>query len=103
VSARASACAEGMTSHLVLRTIAGLGLGGSIPIAMALMTEYARARERATRVGIMFVGYTVGSALGGVIAAQLIPAYGWPSVFILGGVLPIAPGLISVFVLPESA
>src|SRR5947207_10169997 len=99
----ASAWAEGLTSLLVLRTIAGLGLGGSIPNAIALMTEYAPARERATRVGIMFVGYTVGSALGGVIAAQLIPAYGWPSVFILGGVLPIALGLISVFVLPESA
>jgi len=98
----ASAWADGLTSLLVLRTIAGIGLGGSIPNAIALVAEYAPARERATRVGIMFIGYTIGSALGGVIAAQLIPAWGWESVFVVGGILPIAIGLVSIFVLPES-
>jgi AAHS family 4-hydroxybenzoate transporter-like MFS transporter len=98
----ASAFAEGVTSLLVLRTIAGLGLGGSIPNAIALMTEYAPVRVRATRVGIMFIGYTIGSALGGVIAAWLIPAYGWPSVFVVGGVLPMMLALGSVVALPES-
>jgi AAHS family 4-hydroxybenzoate transporter-like MFS transporter len=98
----ASAFAEGMTSLLVLRTIAGLGLGGSIPNAIALMTEYAPVKVRATRVGIMFIGYTIGSALGGFIAGQLIPDYGWPSVFVVGGVLPILLALGSAFALPES-
>ena len=98
----ASAFAEGLSSLLVLRAIAGIGLGGSIPNAIALMTEYAPARIRATRVGIMFIGYTVGSALGGIIAAQLIPAYGWPSVFVVGGVLPMVLAGASVFALPES-
>jgi MFS transporter, AAHS family, 4-hydroxybenzoate transporter len=98
----ASAWADGLTSLLVLRTIAGIGLGGSIPNAIALVAEYAPARDRATRIGVMFIGYTIGSALGGVIAAQLIPAWGWPSVFVVGGVLPIAIGLVSIFVLPES-
>jgi AAHS family 4-hydroxybenzoate transporter-like MFS transporter len=50
----------------------------------------------------MFIGYTVGSAVGGIIAAQLIPTWGWPSVFVVGGVLPIAIALVSLFVLPES-
>jgi len=98
----ASAYAPSLTWLLALRTVAGLGLGGSIPNAIALMTEYAPSRERATRVGIMFIGYTIGSALGGVIAAQLIPAYGWPSVFVVGGVLPIGIAIVSIFVLPES-
>src|ERR1700744_3113620 len=73
----ASAWADGLTSLLVLRTIAGVGLGGSIPNAIALVTEYSPLRERATRVGIMFIGYTVGSAVGGIIAAHLIPNWGW--------------------------
>src|SRR3984957_15702454 len=90
----ASAWADGLTSLLVLRTIAGIGLGGSIPNAIALVAEYAPARDRATRVGVMFIGYTIGSALGGVIAARLIPTWGWPSVFVVGGVLPIAIGLL---------
>src|SRR5271170_6645383 len=98
----ASAWAEGLTSLLVLRTIAGIGLGGSIPNAIALMTEYAPVKVRATRVGIMFIGYTIGSALGGFIAGQLIPDYGWPSVFVVGGILPIMLALGAAFALPES-
>jgi len=98
----ASAYAGSLGELLVLRAIAGLGLGGSIPNAIALMTEYAPARVRATRVGMMFIGYTVGSALGGVIAARLMPDYGWPSVFVVGGILPLVVGLLSIFVLPES-
>jgi len=66
------------------------------------MTEYAPAKVRATRVGIMFIGYTVCSARGGLIAARLIPAYGWSSVFVVGGILRIGIGLLSLFVLPES-
>src|SRR3974377_2332482 len=46
-----SAFATGVCSLLVLRMLAGLGLGGSIPNAIALMTEYAPVRARATRVG----------------------------------------------------
>jgi MFS transporter, AAHS family, 4-hydroxybenzoate transporter len=98
----ASAFAEDLTSLLVLRAVAGLGLGGSIPNAIALITEYAPIRVRATRVGIMFVGYTIGSAIGGVIAARLIPAYGWPSVFVVGGVLPVVLAAAMLFALPES-
>jgi AAHS family 4-hydroxybenzoate transporter-like MFS transporter len=98
----ACAFAEGLNELLVFRVIAGVGLGGLIPNAIALMAEYAPARVRATRVGIMFVGYTAGSALGGFIAAQLIPAYGWPSVFIVGGAVPIILATASIFTLPES-
>ncbi|MBV9523644.1 MAG: MFS transporter, partial [Alphaproteobacteria bacterium] len=99
----ASAAAANLNALLLIRAAAGLGLGGAIPNAIALMTEYSQTRLRATRVGIMFIGYTVGSALGGVIAAQLIPAYGWPSVFILGGVLPLLLAAGAGIALPESA
>jgi MFS transporter, AAHS family, 4-hydroxybenzoate transporter len=98
----ACAVADGLNTLLVFRAIAGVGLGGLIPNAIALMTEYAPARVRATRVGMMFVGYTAGSALGGIIANQLIPAYGWPSVFVVGGAVPIILAAASIFVLPES-
>jgi AAHS family 4-hydroxybenzoate transporter-like MFS transporter len=98
----ACAFASGLNALLAFRVIAGVGLGGLIPNAIALMTEYAPERVRATRVGMMFVGYTAGSALGGFIAAQLIPAYGWPSVFIVGGAVPILLAAAAMFVLPES-
>jgi AAHS family 4-hydroxybenzoate transporter-like MFS transporter len=51
---------------------------------------------------VMFNGFTLGSAAGGVIAAELIPTLGWQSVFIAGGVLPLVLTPIIWFLLPES-
>jgi AAHS family 4-hydroxybenzoate transporter-like MFS transporter len=53
-------------------------------------------------VMIMFCGFSVGAALGGMLAAGLIPYYGWRSVFIVGGVAPLIMVPILVFKLPES-
>ena len=50
----------------------------------------------------MFCGFPLGSTLGGVISAPLIGAFGWPSVFVLGGVLPLLTLVVLAFWLPES-
>lgn len=98
----ATARATSIEDLLILRFIAGLGLGCSIPAAIALGAEYAPARSRSMRISLMFVGYTMGAALGGVLAAWLMVAFGWQSVFYLGGFASLALSLILVFVLPES-
>jgi MFS transporter, AAHS family, 4-hydroxybenzoate transporter len=90
------------TALLVLRFIAGLGLGGSIPTAIALNAEYAPASRRATRIALMFLGYTVGAAGGGVLVAALLPHYGWPAAFLIGGLAPLALSAILLRTLPES-
>jgi AAHS family 4-hydroxybenzoate transporter-like MFS transporter len=51
----------------------------------------------------MFCGFNFGMAAGGFISANLIPAYGWHSLLLLGGVLPIALALVLWIWLPESA
>jgi MFS transporter, AAHS family, 4-hydroxybenzoate transporter len=89
-------------SLLVWRLITGLGLGGAMPNAIALTSEYSPHRHRATMIMVMFVGFSLGSALGGALAAWLIPAYGWTAVFWLGGVLPLALVPVLVVALPES-
>jgi MFS transporter, AAHS family, 4-hydroxybenzoate transporter len=94
--------AASITGLLAFRFIAGLGLGASIPTTIALAVEYAPSRSRATTVGILFIGYNIGAAAAGFIAARLIPALGWPSVFYVGGIAPIVLGMILLFVLPES-
>ena len=91
-----------ITELLVLRFIAGLGLGASIPTTLALAVEYSPSRTRATTVGILFIGYNIGAALSGFLAAKLIPALGWPIVFYIGGITPLILGLILMFMLPES-
>src|SRR6267142_1815472 len=63
-------------------------LGDAMPNSIALTTEYTPKRIRATAVMIMFCGFSLGAALGGVAAASLISYLGWKSVFVLGGVMP---------------
>jgi MFS transporter, AAHS family, 4-hydroxybenzoate transporter len=97
-----SAFAVGLTDLLCWRVLAGIGLGCAVPNAVVLLTEYWPARARATSVTLIYVGYTGGSAIGGIIAAYLIPAFGWQSVFILGGVAPLINVAILAAALPES-
>lgn len=89
--------------HMILfRFIAGFAMGGIMPMVATLAKEYSPERRSALLVTIVFAGFTVGAAGGGFLAAWLIPHFGWPSVFIFGGVIPL---LLSAFMcgkLPES-
>ena len=98
----ATAWAGDLNQLLALRFLTGLGLGGCMPNAIALTSEYAPNRSRSLLVMLMFCGFTVGSMVGGVIAAQLIPTQGWPSVFVVGGVLPLLLAPMILFAVPES-
>ena len=90
------------SSLIVIRFLTGLGLGGAMPNAIALTSEFNPRRRRATMVMIMFCGFSVGAALGGLLAAALIPQFGWRSVFVVGGVAPLLLAPILAVKLPES-
>lgn len=97
-----AASAPNIAALIALRFVTGLGLGGAMPNAIALTSEYCPERKKSFLTTVMFCGFTLGSGLGGVAAAQLLPSYGWRSVLILGGVLPLALVPIMLAVLPES-
>jgi AAHS family 4-hydroxybenzoate transporter-like MFS transporter len=88
---------------MVLRFLTGIGIGGMLPNTIALNAEFAPKRYRATMIIIMFTGITFGGAVPGPIAAWLVPTYGWQVLFLLGGAIPIAVGLVAAVWLPESA
>jgi AAHS family 4-hydroxybenzoate transporter-like MFS transporter len=93
----------GSLSGLLLdRFLTGLGLGGAMPNIIAITSEYAPRRQRATLVTLMFCGFPLGAVLGGGVSAQLIAAYGWHGVFYVGGTLPLALLPLLWFGLPES-
>jgi len=98
----ASAYTDSLVSLTVFRFLTGLGLGGAMPNAITLTSEYSPQRSKSVVVTAMFCGFTLGSGAGGLIAAQLIPAYGWRSVLLLGGYGPIACAALLFFLLPES-
>ena len=99
----ASAWSTSIEMLTVLRFITGLGLGGAMPNAITLTSEYCPEHRRSFLTMAMFCGFTVGSALGGFAAAHLIADYGWTSVLVLGGVLPLALVPLLMLGLPESA
>ncbi|MFM0616077.1 MFS transporter [Paraburkholderia nemoris] len=97
--------AAGMTidpvSFSLARFIAGLGIGGVLPIATAQVAEFAPVSIRARLVAVMLAGYAVGGMLVAVLGKQLIETYGWQSVFYAAGL----PVLLIPFILktmPES-
>lgn len=87
---------------ITLRFLTGLGLGGALPNATALMSEYAPRRLRNLMISVIFVGFPLGGIMGGMIAAEIIPRFGWQSLFIVGGILPLVVAVIVLVAMPES-
>ncbi len=98
----ATSQATSVNQLLAIRFIAGFGLGGIMPNAMALAGEYSPSRIRVTVMMLVSNFFNVGAAMGGFIASGLIPRFGWRSVFIFGGIVPLIIAVLMIFQLPES-
>ena len=88
-------------SFSVVRFIAGLGIGGVLPIVTAQMGEFSPTALRTRLVTLVFAGYSVGGILVALTAKQFIESHGWPMVFYVAGL----PVLLIPFILrtmPES-
>lgn len=102
LSTLAMVFAQSVDHLFVLRFLAGVGIGGLMPNTIALTSESSPRRYRAMMIVLMFVGITVGSGSPSIIAATLVPAYGWQVLFLIGGVVPLAIAICIAVVLPES-
>ena len=97
-----TAFATGLASLAALRFFTGLGLGGGIPIAIALATDYAPLRSPRRLVILMSAGISVGNTMGGFIASQVVKLTGWQAIFVVGGLLPLLVVPLLILVMPES-
>lgn len=98
----ATAWASSYMQLLVLRLLTGIGLGGALPNVTALMSEYANRVWRNMAISIMFLGIAIGGVVGSLLAGGLIPVWGWQSVYVVGGALPLIAALVLGWVMPES-
>lgn len=90
-------------SLLVLfRFITGVGLGGAMPICISLCAEYSPLRYRMLLCTLSWSGFTVGIAIGGVIANWILQYLSWHWLFYFGGILPLMSVPLIIFSLPES-
>nr|WP_295829513.1 MFS transporter [uncultured Azospirillum sp.] len=99
----ASAFAGDLTTLIAWRFVTGIALGAAMPTALTLVSEYCPARCRALTTNLVFCGFPLGAALGGFLAAWIIPAFGWRGVLLGGGAAPLLLTLFLVPWLPESA
>ncbi|MBK3747724.1 MFS transporter [Stutzerimonas balearica] len=93
--------ASSPTEFGIFRFIAGLGCGGLMPNAVALMNEYAPKRLRSTLVAVMFSGYSIGGMLSAGVGIYMLPRFGWESMFFAAAV-PLLLLPVILYYLPES-
>jgi AAHS family 4-hydroxybenzoate transporter-like MFS transporter len=98
----ATPLADSYASLLTVRFLTGLGLGGVAPSFIALVSEYTPPRLRQTMIALLWAGFPLGGALGGLVGSRLIPTLGWEWLFWIGGTLPLIVAVVLMVFLPES-
>ncbi len=102
VATLASAMSGTVGSLLFCRVLAGIGLGGALPSLMAIAAEFAPSRMRSTIVAVVLWGFPLGAVVGGLVSTLLIANFGWRSVLVFGGTLPLILVPVLIGRLPES-
>jgi len=102
VTTWACAWATNLQDLLWLRFLSGLGLGGVLPNVIALNAEFTPKRLRATVLVVIAMGISLGGMIPGIVGVTLMPTYGWPVIFVVGGIVPLVVGLGMMFAIPDS-
>lgn len=98
----ATAYAGSIPMLAFLRFMTGIGIGALMPSTVALTSDYAPDRLRATVTMWVFAGNPLGGFLGGQLIAPLLPMFGWQVIFHIGGALPLLLFPVVLVWLPES-
>lgn len=89
----ACAFADNVTHLNILRFLAGLGLGGEYGIGMTLVSETWPAAKRARATAGVAMGWQAGAVLAAILAAVVLPDYGWRGLFLVG----VVPALLAAW------
>lgn len=89
----ACAFADNVMHLNILRFLAGLGLGGEYGIGMTLVTETWPAAKRARATAGVAMGWQAGAVLAAILAAVVLPDYGWRGLFLVG----VVPALLAAW------
>ena len=87
----------------VMRFLTGLGLGGGLPTVLALASDVAPRTGPERFVILVNVGVPIGFSAGGLLATWLVRTFGWPAIFVVGGMLPLCLLPLLEIWLPESS
>lgn len=85
-----------------LRLLAGIGLGGLVPSANALVAELVPAKWRSTIATLMMSGVPIGGSIAALVGIPMIPAFGWPSMFLVAVLALVVVVPLGIKYLPET-
>lgn len=97
-----TAYAQNVTQLTALRFASGLGIGAMLASVATMAAEYAPDRRKNLMVSIVLSGYPVGATLSGVVAASIIPEFGWRTMFTVAGLTTALALPLVYLLLPES-
>lgn len=95
------AIAPNLTYLLIFRFIVGFGLGGQLPVAVTLMSEYIPAQVRGRFIVLLESFWGLGWLVAALLAYFVIPSFGWQMAFVIGG-LPVLYVVLVLAKVPES-
>jgi AAHS family 3-hydroxyphenylpropionic acid transporter len=95
-----TALATGFAPLLVVRFLTGLGLGGAMPMLIALASEQASPTRKATMVALIAGGMPLGGAVAGLVARTPMALDDWRTIFLVGGLAPLVIAPLLYLVLP---
>ncbi len=94
--------ATDIRSLIWVRALTGLGLGGALPMLLALVTESSVAKRQSARVATVYAAMPLGGAAASMLS-MLMDTPHWRAIFVVGGVLPLLLAPLLAIWLPESA
>ena len=97
-----TAVAASFRAFLLIRFLAGVGLGGATPCLITLTSEYASRSQRAAVTSLVWTGFPCGVITGSFLNAFLLSKFGWPAIFLAGGLFPLILSVALMIWLPES-
>ncbi|HCA79171.1 MAG TPA: MFS transporter [Bacteroidetes bacterium] len=89
-----TATAGSLVELFVWRALVGLGMGGEWSAGSVLVSETWPAEHRGKAIGFMQAGWAVGYILAAILAASILPLFGWRALFLIG----IAPALLTLWI-----
>ncbi|WP_190282747.1 MFS transporter [Rhizorhabdus histidinilytica] len=94
--------ATNLNELLLIRIIAGIGLGAAMPGVFSLLMEFSPTRYTRPITSCLVAFMPLGSFLGGMIGQAVVPDFGWRMLLYVGGGLTLAVTLVAMVLLPES-
>ena len=89
-------------SLIAVRVFTGIGIGGAVPCAITLTSEFSPLKQRGKYVSLMYSGFLIGIVSGGYLAGAILERVGWRPLFLVGFFAPAAALILVGMKLPES-